>query len=59
MQMLYDRSNLLFKGQNESKIPARDKMTFGRDSLGMSRRENWTTGFVWDVKGRPIDAGCR
>jgi len=54
MQMLYDRSNLLFKGQNESKkFQQGDAMPFGRDSLGMSRRENRTTGFVtWDVKGR-------
>jgi DNA polymerase I len=54
LQMLYDRSNLLFKGQNESKkFQSGDAMTFGRDSLGMSRRENRTTGFVtWDVKGR-------
>ena len=28
-------------------------MNFGRDALGMSRRENRTTGFVtWDIKGR-------
>jgi DNA polymerase I len=54
LQMLYDRSNLLFKGQNENKkFQPGDAMPFGRDSLGMSRRENRTTGFVtWDVKGR-------
>jgi DNA polymerase I len=53
-QMLYDRSNLLFKGQNENKkFQQGDAMPFGRDGLGMSRRENRTTGFVtWDVKGR-------
>ena len=54
LQMLYDRSNLLFKGQNESKkFQPGEAMPFGRDGLGMSRRENRTTGFVtWDVKGR-------
>ncbi|MGA9140635.1 MAG: DNA polymerase domain-containing protein [Methanocella sp.] len=54
LQMLYDRSNLLFKGQNESKkFQQGEAMSFGRDSLGMSRRENRTTGFVtWDIKGR-------
>ncbi|OPY26562.1 MAG: DNA polymerase [Methanocella sp. PtaU1.Bin125] len=54
LQMLYDRSNLLFKDRNEGKkFQPGDAMTFGRDGLGMSRRENRTTGFVtWDVKGR-------
>jgi DNA polymerase I len=54
LQMLYDRSNLLFKGQSESKkFQPGEAMPFGRDGLGMSRRENRTTGFVtWDIKGR-------
>jgi DNA polymerase I len=54
LQMLYDRSNLLFKGQNDSKkFQPGEAMPLGRDGLGMSRRENRTTGFVtWDIKGR-------
>lgn len=53
-QMLFDRSNLLFREPKDGRKPqAGDAMPFGRDSLGMSRRENRTTGFVtWDVKGR-------
>lgn len=54
LQVLYDRSNLLFMDQNSGKkFQPGDAMSFGRDGLGMSRRENRTTGFItWDVKGR-------
>ena len=53
LAMLYDRSNILFKGKNGKKRQAGEAMSFGRDTLGMSRRENRTTGFVtWDIKGR-------
>lgn len=59
MAVLYDRSNKLFgKGggnQEDRKRQSNDELSFGRDQLGMSRRENRTTGFVtWDVKGRLI-----
>lgn len=53
LQMLYDRSSLLFREKDGKKLQAGEAMCFGRDQLGMSRRENRTTGFVtWDVKGR-------
>ena len=53
LQMLYDRSNALNPPPEGKKATAGEFMNFGRDSLGMSRRENRTTGFVtWDVKGR-------
>jgi DNA polymerase I len=54
LAMIYDRSNLLF-GTGEKKKQSGDALNFGRDMLGMSRRENRTTGFVtWDVKGRLV-----
>jgi DNA polymerase I len=60
LAVLFDRANKLFKN-NKSVSPddkrrqSSDALNFGRDMLGMSRRENRTTGFVtWDVKGRLI-----
>jgi len=53
LAMLYNRSNALFKEKNGKKKQLREVMSFGRDTLGMSRRENRATGFVtWDIKGR-------
>lgn len=53
LQMLFDRSNALFKERDGKKLQSGEAMNLGRDRLGMSRRENRTTGFVtWDVKGR-------
>ncbi len=53
LQMLFDRSNALFKERDGKKMQSGEAMNLGRDRLGMSRRENRTTGFVtWDVKGR-------
>jgi len=63
MAVLFDRANKLFKGKNGGspdgkKRQSNDALSFGRDTLGMSRRENRTTGFVtWDVKGRLIIDG--
>lgn len=60
MAVLFDRANKLFKSKNggspdEKKRQSSDVLCFGRDTLGMSRRENRTTGFVtWDVKGRLV-----
>ncbi|MCD1295767.1 DNA polymerase II [Methanocella sp. CWC-04] len=60
LAMLYDRSNLLLGNNNNNngekqKKPAGEFMTIGRDSLGLTRRENRTTGFVnWDLKGRIV-----
>ena len=59
MAVLYERANKLFgkggKADDDKKRQSSDELCFGRDKLGMSRRENRTTGFVtWDVKGRLI-----
>lgn len=60
LAVLYERANKLFAKNEKStkdagKRQSCDELSFGRDSLGMSRRENRTTGFVtWDVKGRII-----
>lgn len=59
LSVLYDRANLLFGKSQTSKESGKsqtcDWLNFGRDELGMSRRENRTTGFVnWDVKGRLV-----
>jgi DNA polymerase I len=60
LAVLFDRANKLFKGKNgggpdDKRRQSNDALNFGRDMLGMSRRENRTTGFVtWDVKGRLI-----
>jgi len=64
LAVLFDRTNKLFKKSkdggdpNDKKRQSSDELNFGRDMLGMSRRENRTTGFVtWDVKGRLIMDG--
>jgi DNA polymerase, archaea type len=61
LAVLFERANKLFtktnagKPDEEKKRQSCDELNFGRDTLGMSRRENRTTGFVtWDVKGRLI-----
>ncbi|WP_174590896.1 DNA polymerase II [Methanocella conradii] len=59
LAVLFDRANKLFKGPEnagaENKRQSCDALNFGRDMLGMSRRENRATGFVtWDIKGRLI-----
>lgn len=60
MAVLFDRANKLFKNYKngspeDKKRQSNDVLNFGRDMLGMSRRENRTTGFVtWDVKGRLV-----
>ena len=60
MAVLFERANKLFKKKGDrnpedKKRQSSDELNFGRDMLGMSRRENRTTGFVtWDVKGRLI-----
>ena len=57
LAMIYERANKLFgKGQKDDKNrQSSSVLSFGRDMLGMSRRENRTTGFVtWDVKGRLV-----
>ncbi len=57
LAMIYERANKLFgKGQkDDKKRQSSSVLSFGRDMLGMSRRENRTTGFVtWDVKGRLV-----
>ena len=63
LAVLFDRANKLFgkgsgKPEEEKKRQSSDELNFGRDMLGMSRRENRTTGFVtWDLKGRLIIDG--
>lgn len=59
LAMLFDRACRLFKGPEangaENGRQSCDALSFGRDMLGMGRRENRTTGFVtWDIKGRLI-----
>jgi DNA polymerase I len=63
LAVLFDRTNKLFgkgsgKSEEDKKRQSSDELNFGRDLLGMSRRENRTTGFVtWDLKGRLIIDG--
>lgn len=55
LAVLYERAGRLFGKGDARRRASGDELAFGRDRLGMGRRENRTTGFVtWDVKGRLV-----